>query len=85
MSTKLTLTIEKSVIERAKSYAEKNGQSLSHVVETYLRSVTKEETTKEIAFSPMIKSLKGSFKAPSDFSYKEQLEKALAKKYLRDE
>ncbi len=85
MNTKLTLTIEKAVIEKAKSYAEKNGQSLSHVVESYLRNVTNEGSIENIELTPIIKSLKGSIKAPQGFDYKKELQKALSKKYLNNE
>ena len=36
MKTKLTLTIEKSVIEKAKEFAGNSGKSLSDLVERYL-------------------------------------------------
>ena len=39
MSTKLTLTVEKSVIEKAKSYANKTGRSLSEIIENYLETL----------------------------------------------
>lgn len=42
MNTKLTLTIEQSVIEKAKKYASQKGRSLSDIVENYLKVVTKE-------------------------------------------
>ena len=32
--------------------------------------------------SPIVKSLKGSFKAPKDFDYKKELMKRLEEKYL---
>ena len=37
MDTKLTLTIEKDVIDRAKDYAKKKGRSLSDLIENYLK------------------------------------------------
>jgi predicted HicB family RNase H-like nuclease len=40
MVTKLTLTLEKEVIERAQSYAKSNGRSLSELVENFLESIT---------------------------------------------
>jgi len=85
MNTKLTLTIEKTVIERAKNYAEKNGQSLSSVVENYLRSITRETSKNEIPLTPLVKSLKGAFRMPADFDYKEELQKALSEKYLKND
>jgi hypothetical protein len=36
MNTKLTLTIEKNVIEKAKRYAKQNSRSLSDIIEKYL-------------------------------------------------
>ena len=40
MNTKLTLTIEKEVIEIAKEYAKDKGQSLSEMVENYFKILT---------------------------------------------
>lgn len=82
MNTKLTLTIEQSIIERAKIYAKGKGDSLSGIIENYLKVITKEEVKSEIEITPIVKSLKGSFKAPANFDYKRELEKGLAEKYL---
>jgi hypothetical protein len=81
MNTKLTLSIEQSVIERAKVYAKNNGRSLSDIIENYLLSVTKENKP-YLEMTPIVKSLRGSFKAPSNFNYKKELSKSLTKKYL---
>ena len=83
MSTKLTLTIEKSVIQKAKIYAKERGRSLSDIIENYLKAITEEETSEEIEMTPLVKSLKGSFKAPLDFDYKQEITKALSEKYLK--
>lgn len=40
MNTKLTLTIEKEIIEVTKSYAKERGQSLSEIVENYFKLIT---------------------------------------------
>lgn len=82
MNTKLTLTIEQTLIEKAKKYAKKQGRSLSDLVENYLKVIIKEENTKVIDSAPITSSLRGSFKAPEDFDYKEELAKGLSKKYL---
>jgi hypothetical protein len=82
MNTKLTLTIEDSLIEKAKEYAKGKGRSLSDIVENYLRVITKDENIKVIDSTPIATSLRGSFKAPKDFDYKEELSKGLSKKYL---
>ena len=48
MNTKLTLTVEKSIIERAKLYAKNTGRSLSEIIENYLATITEESSTKEL-------------------------------------
>ena len=40
MNTKLTLNIDKGVIEQAKIFAQKNNVSLSKLIERYLNSLT---------------------------------------------
>jgi hypothetical protein len=82
MNTKLTLTIEETIIEKAKNYAKKKGNSLSGIIENYLTAITAETASDIIELPPIVKSLKGSFKAPSEFDYKEELIKELSKKHL---
>ncbi|HEV7382270.1 MAG TPA: DUF6364 family protein [Dyadobacter sp.] len=43
MNTKLTLTIEQSIIEKAKKYAKKTDTSLSSLIENYLKALTSDE------------------------------------------
>jgi len=81
MNTKLTLTIEQSIIEKAKIYAKDKGRSLSDIIENYLKAITTEKETSE-DISPLISSLRGSFKAPESFDYKKELSKGLSEKYL---
>jgi len=82
MSSKLTLTIDKSVIDKAKKYAKDKGRSLSDIIENFLKAITEDVHNDEIEIGPIVKSLRGSFKAPDDFDYKKELTDALAKKYL---
>lgn len=82
MHTKLTLSIEQSLIEKAKLYARGKGRSLSDIVENYLKVLTREDVDVDIEITPIVKSLKGTFKAPEDFDYKKELSKKLSKKYL---
>jgi hypothetical protein len=84
MNTKLTLTIEKTVIEKAKKYAKEKDNSLSDIVENYLKAITREEDISDIEITPLIKSLKGSFKSPKSFDYKKELSKGLTEKYLNE-
>ncbi len=80
MTTKLTLTIDDSVISIAKKYAKQKGKSLSDIVENYLMSLTSKEN-KEEHISPRILKLMGAIELPVNFDYKKELTKALAKKY----
>ncbi len=82
MNTKLTLTIEEEIIHRAKKYAKQNGRSLSGIIENYLKVITQEEIQEKDDTTPIVKSLKGSFKAPKSFDYKEDLADELSDKYL---
>lgn len=82
MNAKLTLSLKKSVIEKAKKYAKENGESLSGLVQSYLEKITQvnEDSSK---YSPIVNSLKGSFKMEEDFDTKEELKNALEKKYIK--
>ncbi len=82
MNTKLTLTIEQTVIEKAKKYAKDKERSLSNLIENYLKALTNENDSNEIELTPIVKSLKGSFTAPKNFDYKKELTNRLSEKYL---
>ena len=81
MNTKLTLTIEQDIIERAKRYAKEKNRSLSDIIENYLKLLTNKESNNS-ELSPAIESLKGAFKMPKNFDYKKELGKRLEEKYL---
>lgn len=59
MNAKLTLSLDKEVIEKAKAYAKEQGISLSKMLENYLKVVTSktERNKDEIEISPFVKSL----------------------------
>jgi len=82
MNTKLTLTIENTLIEKAKENAKDKGQSLSDIVENYLKAIVKAEEIVAENSTPIANSLRGSFKAPKSFDYKKELAKSLTEKYL---
>ena len=82
MNTKLTLTIEKEVIEVAKEYAKEKGQSLSGLVENYFKLLTKNR--REIPseqLSPKVQRLRGVLKVEKELNYREILTEELSKKY----
>lgn len=59
METKLTLKLDKSVIQAVKSYAQKNNKSLSKLVENYFRNLVSEEDHKKPSYSPLVEELSG--------------------------
>jgi hypothetical protein len=81
MSTKLTLTVEKDVIERAKSYAKKTGRSLSELIENYLDDLTREQGNEKL-MSPRLRKIVGSVKLPKNFDEKRELRSYLERKHL---
>ena len=81
MTTKLTLTVEKEVIERAKVYAQKTVRSLSELIESHLESLIHEKKDQE-KLSPRLKKIVGSVKLPKDFDEKKELRKILEKRHL---
>ncbi|GAA4312567.1 DUF6364 family protein [Nibribacter koreensis] len=81
METKLTLVLDKAIIERAKLYASSKKTSLSKMIEAYLDRVTEEETAKA-EISPLVKSLSGVLSLPKTHDLKKDYGDYLADKYL---
>ncbi|WP_309608023.1 DUF6364 family protein [Flavobacterium sp.] len=85
MDTKLTLKLDKKVIDKAKIYAAKQKHSLSFMIENYLKAITSDEddmTNNEIEISEFVKSIsiKG-VSLPEDFTYKKEIQEILSNKY----
>lgn len=85
MDTKLTLKLDKNVIEKAKIYAAEQKHSLSFMVENYLKAITsteKNEAIEEIKISEFVKSISiGNGEVPADFDYKKARQDYLIEKY----
>lgn len=84
MDTKLTLKLDKFVIERAKEYASTHKRSLSKMIEAYLKSLIEKEKTpsdSDIVISPFVKSLRTGVNIPADYDYKKVYGDYLAEKY----
>jgi hypothetical protein len=58
MESKLTLKLDKSMIEGAKAYAEKSEKSLSRIVEDYFRNIVAEKAPTSY-YSPLVEELSG--------------------------
>lgn len=66
MDTKLTLSLDKIIIEKAKKYAKSQEISLSRLIESYLSSLTT-KTHSDIEITPLVKSLSGVVELTEDF------------------
>jgi hypothetical protein len=66
MDTKLTLSLDKVVIEKAKTYAKNQQISLSRLIESYLSSLTT-SATQDIKITPLVESLSGVIELNDDF------------------
>ena len=84
MDSKLTLKLDKYVIDKAKEYASSQKRSLSRLIESYLKSLVdtdNPENNDEIEISPFVKSFRTGVKIPVDFDYKEAYGDYLSEKY----
>jgi len=73
MDAKLTLKLNKEIIEMAKKYAKSRNKSLSRMVETYLKSMVSKdlsESDSTIQLSPFVKSMRSGVRVPNDFDLK---------------
>ncbi len=65
MTSKITLRVDKSIIERAEAYAKSRGKSLSELIESYLETII--EDNENAALSPKLKKIVGVVKLPKNF------------------
>ena len=80
MNTKLTLTLEKSTIDKAKRYAKQSGRSLSDLIESYLEELTTTETPFE-EVPDEFKDLFGAVNLSSDVDDKQAIRAILNRKH----
>ncbi len=69
--SKLTLSIDPAVVSRAKRYAKRRGTSVSHIVETYLASVTVPAEPGDLP--PVLRRMRGSLKKGDIEDYRNYL------------
>ncbi|WP_339607500.1 DUF6364 family protein [uncultured Roseivirga sp.] len=84
MDTKLTLKLDKQVIDKAKAYASSQKRSLSRLIESYLKTLIEKEDASSkdnIKISPFVKSMQTGVKIPADLDYKKTYGDHLAEKY----
>ena len=84
MDTKLTLKLDKVVIEQAKEYASSHKRSLSRIIESYLRSLInrdKNDDESDLEISPFVKSMSTGVNIPADLDYKSEILNHLVEKH----
>lgn len=82
MDAKLTIKLNKNVIEEAKAYAASQNRSLSRLIESYLKSLAETNSHKsEIRISPFVRSISAGTKIPKDLDYKNEYLEHLSEKY----
>ncbi|MEI6754613.1 MAG: DUF6364 family protein [Paludibacter sp.] len=84
MDAKLTVKLNKNVIDKAKGYASTQKRSLSRIIESYLNSLvshTNEVTDDEIQISAFVKSMSTGVHLPFEVDTKKEYSDYLSEKY----
>lgn len=84
MNKKLTLSLDDTIIAKAKEYAEDNDESLSRLVENYFRLLTADRKNRKQEISPIVEDLLGAIDVPEDFNYENAKLEYLENRYLND-
>ena len=78
MNTKLTLSLKKSVIDKAKEYAKGNNQSLSQIIESYLEQITSKHME---SGDSELDGLRGIIDLPDNYDLKKESRKLRIEKH----
>lgn len=81
MNTKLTLSLDKEVIEQAKVYAKKHKVSLSFLIENYLLKITTDLQETSVMKGSIVEELSGIISLDNDATFKEKYTEYLEEKY----
>ena len=82
MTTKLTLALDESIVQKAKKYAKKQKVSLSKLVEFYFSSLVSDSVDEQISLPPITTELSGMIKVKTSKDDKKLLTDALIEKHL---
>jgi len=84
MDAKLTLKLNKEIIEKAKEYAASHKKSLSQLIESYLSSIVQKgptHTLSESEITPFVKSMATGVNIPEDLDIREAYNQYREEKY----
>lgn len=80
MDNKLTLNVDRTIVEQAKAYAKKHKVSLSKLIESYLTSLVNQKPS-EVEITPLVQSLSGVINLDEDTDIKKAYTDYLIEKY----
>ncbi|OGK06009.1 MAG: hypothetical protein A2W80_00925 [Candidatus Riflebacteria bacterium GWC2_50_8] len=81
METKLTLRLNRDIIEKAREYAQQHKISLSRMVEAYFSALTSGNRPEKDEITPLVKSLSGVINLANDFDYQTDIAEQAGKKH----
>lgn len=84
MNKKLTLSVDSSVIDRAKLYARQHEESLSQLVENYFRFISMDVKEEPPKYAPEVMELLGSVSVPENINIDDLKASYLEEKLLND-
>jgi len=86
MNTKLTISLDNEVINKAKVFARRKKTSLSKLIENYFRALTENqrEESQVLVIDNELLKISGSIKLPESIDPKDLLAEQLIKKYVHD-
>ena len=81
MNVKLTLQLDREVIEKAKQHAKQKRQSLSSLVQNYFTFLSENQPLEDIEISNNIKELSGLIQLETEFDHRAEYRKHIEEKY----
>ena len=81
MNTKLTLSLNKDIIQQAKTYAKKHNISLSFLIENYLQKIIAEYQGKTTTKGSIVNELSGIINLSENDNLKDNYADYLTEKY----
>ena len=83
METKLTLRLERKIVEQAKIIAKRNKTSLSRMVENYFLLIFKNDENQKIEISPRVKKLTGILEGADIENYRRDIANIIEEKHVK--
>ena len=81
MNVKLTLQLDKEIIEKAKEFAKMKNQSLSSLVQNYFYFISENKEIDKIQISKNVKDISGIIKLDKKVNIKKEYKKHIMEKY----